>query len=65
MKMEKKPVHWVFITIVLMLDAVIVAAVYLPPLPRPKARMQHVQPVNSVRSVFITLPATNAPPSGC
>jgi hypothetical protein len=42
--------------------ALVLAALVLPPLPKPRARASRIQTVNHVGSVSMTTPSTNALP---
>jgi len=57
--MEKGKVKWIVLTLLTIFGLLLIAK----PLPRQKARALRIQTVNSVSSVSITIPTTNAQPA--
>jgi hypothetical protein len=57
----KKPQRGILALLALV--SLLLAALVLPPLPKPKARASRIQTVNHVASVSMTIPSTNAPPN--
>jgi asparagine N-glycosylation enzyme membrane subunit Stt3 len=56
--MKNKKPQWVILAL-LTVVALVLAAVVLPPLAKPKARASRISAVNHVASVSMTLPRTN------
>jgi len=57
--MNKGKVKWVLLALVVILGLGLVAK----PLPRQRSRAQRIQAVNSISSLSITIPITNAQPA--
>jgi hypothetical protein len=57
--MDKGKVKWVVLTLLTIFGLLLIAK----PLARPKAMAHRIQTVNSVSSVSITIPTTNAQPA--
>jgi asparagine N-glycosylation enzyme membrane subunit Stt3 len=60
--MKNKKLQWGIVAL-LTVVALLLAAVVLPPLPKPKARASRISAVNHVASVSMTLPSTNTLPT--
>jgi hypothetical protein len=60
--MKNKKTQW-GILMLLAVIALLLAALVLPPLRKPKARASRIQTLNHVASVSMTIPRTNGPPS--
>jgi len=60
--MENNKTHWEVLALVVFV-ALLLTALLLPPLPKAKARASHIQAVNHIASVSMTMPSTNALPT--
>jgi len=60
--MKNKKPQWGILAL-LALIALLLAAIVLPPLPRPKARASRITGVNNISSFAMTIPSTNTPPT--
>lgn len=61
--MENSKTHWGVLALIAFIALLWVAHI-LPPVHKAKTRAQRIQTVNHVASVSITMPSTNALPTG-
>ena len=61
--MKNKKPHWGMLLLIAVV-ALLLTALLLPPLPKPKFRASRIQTVNHVASVSMTIPIANAQPDG-